>query len=190
METKRIEKEHLVRVCCQRIQGAKAEAAAVAARRMSEFDALLETSFRRDEDDSPRGKLYRFANSAAEKANEEIAHLAEESGTDLCLGPQLTISYGQWPEIVQHCSEEDWRVAGRRIRRLEREAAAQIERTSMDTLVQLMEEKLTPAEAMGLVQAIPAAAELISELKREDLKWEPDDAGEVQDALDSAETHW
>jgi hypothetical protein len=74
-----------------------------------------------------------------------------------------------------------------RISRLEREAAVQIERTSMDVLVRLMNEDLTAAEAKKLVDAIPAAAELIPELKREDLEWKPDHDGDVEGALDSAE---
>jgi hypothetical protein len=180
METNRID---LVKVCGQRFKGAKAEASAIASKRMSEFGALLDTAFNLDEDDSPRGKLYGFANTAVARANEEIARLAKESGTDLHLGPTLTIDYGQYPEIVQHCSERDWRSARCKIRRLAKEAAAQIERTSMDTLIQLMDANLTPAEAMMLVQAIPAAAELMPELKREDLEWKPDPPGDEEAAL-------
>jgi hypothetical protein len=44
---------------------------------------------------------------------------------------------------------------------------------SMDTLIRLMDEHLALVEATALVQAMPAAAELVPELKREDLEWEP-----------------
>src|SRR5215472_13753071 len=145
METN--QKEYLAQVCRLRCRVAKAEAAAIGAKRKSEIGPLLERMYSPAKDDSPWGKLNKFADSAAAKANEEIARLAEEFGTHLMLGPTLTISYGQWPEIVQFGSENDWQVAVRKIRRLETEAAAQIERTSMDSLIQVMDEYLAPAEA-------------------------------------------
>jgi hypothetical protein len=40
----------------------------------------------------------------------------------------------------------------------------------MDTLTRLMNEDLPPDEARAIVQAIPGAAGLIPELKREDLR--------------------
>jgi hypothetical protein len=190
MQTKQIEKENLIRVCCERFRGAKAEAADIAAKRRWEFISLLETAFNIDQDDSPRGKLHRFANSAVARANEEIAHLAKESGTDLVFGPTLTISYGQWSEFVQHCTKRDWQMASCKIRRLETEAAAQIERTSMDTLIQLMDANLTPAEAAALVEAIPTAAALIPVVQFEDLKLEPDGTEDVKDAGRLAQERW
>jgi hypothetical protein len=176
---------YLVRVCGLRLRGAKAEAAAIAARRRSEFSALLQKTYRLDRDDTHRGQLYKLADSAAAKANAEIARLAEEFGVDLVFGPTMTISYGQWPECVQQWSEDDWQMALREIRRLERKAAALIERTSMDTLIRLMDEHLAPVEAKKLLEAIPAAAELVPELKCEDLKGEPVQAGDEGDAQDS-----
>jgi hypothetical protein len=157
-----------------RFQGAKAEAAATAARRKAEFEALLEKTYSLEENDSHLGQLYKLANSAAAEANEQIACLARRFGTHLQFGPSLKISYGDWPQHARHCSKNDrWRAA-HRISRLETEAAAQIERTSTDTLIQLMGENLALAEAKKLVEAIPAAADLIPELKREDLNCEPD----------------
>jgi hypothetical protein len=182
MEEKQNEKEYLVQGCCQRFRGAKAEAAAIAAKRRSEFKALLEKTYSLDGDDTPLRRLYKLANSAAAKANEEIARRAEEFGMDLVFGPTLTISYGQWPEYARY-SEYEWQQAERKICRLEREAASQIERAAMRALTALFDEHLSPAEAKALVQAIPAAAELLPELKREDLEEEPDDAGDAEAAL-------
>jgi hypothetical protein len=187
MQGERTEREYLVRACCLRLRGAKAEAAAIAAKRRSQFKALLEKTYNLDEIDSPIGRLYKLANSAAAKANEELARLAEEFGMDLAFGPTLTISYRLWPEYVRLCSEGEWRMAEPTIRRLEREAVVQIERTSMDAMIQLTDEHLAPAEAKILVEAIPAAVELVPELKWEDLKREPDQAGDEEDALDSEE---
>ena len=174
MQTNRID---LVKGCCQRFQGARAEAAAAAAGRMSEFDALLEATCRVDKDDDSRwGQLCKLANSAAARANEEVARLAAEFGTSVHpqTGPWLEVSYGDLPYLNKRHFLKDRDAAMRKIRRIETEAAEQIERTSMDTLIQLMDEHLVPAEATALVQAIPAAAELVPELKREDLKWEPE----------------
>ena len=178
MET--IQKEYLVKVCLQRLRGAKAEAAAIAAKRRSEFEALLEKTNGID-GDSHLGQLYKLASSAAAKANEDIARLAKELGTDLVFGPRLTISYGQWPEVLRH-SEDRWQLAGRKIRRLEKEAVEQIERQSMDKSIRLLNEDLTPDEATAIIQAIPAAAELMPELKISDLKRERDmEAGITDD---------
>jgi hypothetical protein len=184
MQEKRNEKQYLVQVCCQRFQEAKSEAAAIAEKRRLEFDALLEKTYSLDEDNSHLGQLYKLANSAIAKVNEEIARLAEELGMHLQFGPSLAIDYGDWPQCLRHCSDNEWQKAKHKIRRLETEAAAQIERTSMDTLIRLMDEHLAPDEATALVQAIPAAAELVPELKREDLKGEPVHAGDTEDALD------
>ena len=52
MQEKRNEKQYLVQVCCQRFQEAKSEAAAIAAKRRSEFDALLDKIYSLDEDNS------------------------------------------------------------------------------------------------------------------------------------------
>src|SRR5262249_47559730 len=95
----RIGKEYLVQVCRRRCLMAKTEAAAIAARRRSELEALLEKtyySFDKD-DDSPGGQLCKLAKSAAARANEELAHLAAEFGMSLHpqLGPWLEVSYGE-----------------------------------------------------------------------------------------------
>jgi hypothetical protein len=185
METKTSEKEYLLYICRLRALGAKAEAAAIAAKRRSEFEALLEKTFSVDESDSHLGQLYKFANSAAAKANEEIARLAKEFGTSLQFGPWLRISYGDWPQHVQEYWEYYCRKAESKICRLEQEAAAQIEHTSMDSLIRLTDAHLTPADAKTLVEAIPAAAELIPELKRENLESEPDHVGDAEDDLAS-----
>jgi hypothetical protein len=185
MQEKRNEKQYLVQVCCQRFQEAKSEAAAIAAKRRSEFDALLDKIYSLDEDKQPHiGQLYKLANSTVARGNEEIARLAEKFGIGLHFSPLLTISDSDWGHYVHDFSKNDRRIAERRISRLEREAAAQIERTSMDTLIRLMDEHLAPDEATALVQAIPAAAELVPELKREDLKGEPVHAGDTKHALD------
>ena len=162
MET--IQKEYLVKVSFPHTRGAKAEAAAIAAKRRSQFEALLEATFRLNkDDDSPTGRLCKLARSAAARANEELA-------LDPQMGPWLEVSYGDpYPERLW---AEELCAAQRKIRRLEREAAAQIEHSAMDTLIRLMSEDLTPDEAAAIVQAIPAAAELIPELKREDLNRE------------------
>jgi hypothetical protein len=183
----RNEKEYLVRACYLRFREAKAEAAAIAAKRRSEFEALLEKTDGIDEHNRRLGQMYKVANSAAARAKEQISRLMQELGISLELATSLAISYGDWPQCVQHCMDDRWR-AENRISRLETEAAAQIERASMETLIQLMDEHLPPAEASVLVQAIPAAAELIPELKREDLNGEPDHAGEAKGALRSADS--
>jgi hypothetical protein len=182
----RIEEEYLVKVCRLRRLMAKTEAAAIAARRRSEFEALLEKtyySFDKD-DDSPKGQLCKIAKSAAARANEELAHLAADFGMSLHpqLGPWLEVSYGESLYHAERCSAKDRYAAERKIRRLETGAASQIERTSIDTLTRLLAEDLTPAQAAELVQAIPAAAELVPEVKLEDLKWEPDHAMDPEDA--------
>ena len=51
-------------------------------------------------------------------------------------------------------------------------------------MIELIGKRLTSTEATALVQAIPAAAELVPELKREDLKGEPVHAGDTKHALD------
>jgi hypothetical protein len=182
------DKEHLVQECCRRLQEAKADAAAIAAQRLSDFHDLIEETYSLDEDDSSVEQLYKLANSAVAKANEEMAHRAEEFGVNLQFGPSLAIDYGDWPQYVQHCSDNDrWR-AERRIRRIKREAAAQIEHQAIDTLIQVMDEHLGPAEATMLVDAIPAAADLVPELKREDLEGEQVRAGGEENGLDSSET--
>jgi hypothetical protein len=176
METN--QNENLARACCLRLLGAKAEAAAIAAKRRSEFDALIHKRYSLDEDDldgnDSFSQLYKLANSTVVKGNEVIARRAEELGMTLQLGPSLKIDYGDYPQYVQHCSESEWQKALRKIRRLEREAAAQIERTAMDTLIQLTDPCLAPADARKLLEAIPAAAELVPELKLDDLEREPD----------------
>ena len=170
MQTKRIEKEHWADVCRERCLGAKAEAAAVAAKRWLEFETLLEKMYSPDNDDSHLGRLYTLAKSRAATVNKEIARLAEEFGMDLQFGPSLKIDYGSWSDYAQRGSEQDWCTAKRKIGTLEREAAAQIERIAMDTLIRLMHEDFTPDEATAIVHAIPTAAELVPELKREDLR--------------------
>jgi hypothetical protein len=180
MQTKQIEKTYLIQVCSQRLEGAKAEAAAIAAERRSEFETLLDKAYNLDRDDSYIVQLIDLAKSGAEKGNEEIDRLAKKLGMSPHVVPWLRISSDSIGAYPHHCSEED-RVAKRRISRLEAEAAAQIERSSMDTSARLMDEHLTPAEATVLVQAIPTAADLVPELKLEDLKWEPEP--EAEEAL-------
>jgi hypothetical protein len=165
MQEKRNDKEHLIQVCRQRFRGAKAEAAAIAAKRRSEFEALLKEIYSLDN----QQQLFDFVVSAIAKANEELACLVEQFAM-----PHHFYKLERSEDDAEVCLGEDrWR-AEQKIGRLEREAAAQIERTSMDTLIQLMDEHLRPDEATALVHAIPAAAELIPELNREDLKRERD----------------
>jgi hypothetical protein len=74
-------------------------------------------------------------------------------------------------------------MADSKISRLKKEAALQIERISIETQTRLIEERFTLAEATALVQAIPAAAELMPELRVEDLDEEPAHAVELTDPL-------
>jgi hypothetical protein len=64
--------------------------AAIAAKRRSEFEDLLETMYSLDDNGSHLGQLFRLAKFAAVKGNEEIARLAEEFGMSLEFGPGST----------------------------------------------------------------------------------------------------
>jgi len=48
----------------------------------------------------------------------------------------------------------------------------------------------TRAEAKKLVEGIPAAADLLPELKLEDLNWQSDHPGDLEDALGSTDVPW
>jgi hypothetical protein len=88
------------------------------------------------------GQLFKVANSAAARAKEQIARLMQELGISLELATSLAISYGDWPQYAQHCSENSRHRVDDRISRLETEAAAQIEQTAIDTVIQLTDEHL------------------------------------------------
>ena len=171
---KRIDKEYLVHECCQRCLGAKAEATAIAAKRRSEFEALLKEIYSPENEQ----RLYEFAARAAIDANEDLAHLARELGM-FRSNIQLISECD-----VEHPSKNDRQWAERKIARRERQAAAQIEHASIDALIRLKDESLTPDEAAALVQAIPSAAELVPELKREDLQCGVDSEGFLGDEPD------
>jgi hypothetical protein len=101
----------------------------------------------------------------------QIAHLAEEAGMPLQLGPTLIIDYGERSSFFgESCMESKASMADWRMNQLAKEAALQIERTAIETQKRLSAEPLTLADAKALVQAIPTAAELMPELKFEDLQ--------------------
>jgi hypothetical protein len=77
-----------------------------------------------------------------------------------------------------------------RIKRQEKEAALQIERTAIEAQTRLIAEHLTLADAKALVHAIPAAAELMPELKFEDLQEEAAHAVEVTGPLEPEVPFW
>jgi hypothetical protein len=168
-------KQNLVQLCCQRFREAKAEAAAISAKRLSELDDLVKMAYTPVEDDSQLGQLLKFANSAAAKANDQIVRIAEEFGIHPVYRPTLTIDHGQYfsdgPFYWWRTSRP---MAESMIGTREREAAAQIEDRSIDTLIRLMDEDIAPAEAAALVQAIPAAVELMPEMTLADLDRESD----------------
>src|SRR5215467_4177353 len=113
--TKIVDKEYLVQVCRQRFRGAKAEAAAIAAERRSEFKAFLKERYSIVEGDSPHGQLHKLATFAAAETNAKIASRAEEFGIEVQFRPSLVIDYGQWEEFAQQCSQEDAWLGERRI---------------------------------------------------------------------------
>jgi hypothetical protein len=134
-----------IQACRLRARIAGAEAAAIAAKRKAEFHAFIEEKYNLDSEDGTWGHLNKFVKSAAAKGNEEIARFAEEAGMSLEFGPTLTIDYGPWPSVYYQWRREDMWEADCRIRRLEKEAALQIERIAIETQTRLIAECLTLA---------------------------------------------
>jgi hypothetical protein len=190
MPTKKSDKESLIQVCRLRARIAEAKAAAIAAKRKAEVRAILKKRYNDDKDVSRGEQLYNLAESLAAKANEEIARLAEKTGWPVDDAPTLELYYHYIPTYCQDYWDRNTKRVNCRISKLQKEAALQIERTAIETQMRLIAEHLTLADAKALIHAIPAAAELMPELKFEDLQEEAAHAVEVTDPLEPDVPFW
>jgi hypothetical protein len=165
----RTEREDLLKLARARGRVARAEAAAVTARRKADFEAQLATKYKWD-CDAVWKQAYVDADAALAQANETVRRRCRELGIPLQFAPSITGGY--WLERGENAIKERraelTRVAHRRFEHWEKEAKLAIERQAVEVQAQLVAGGLESAEAKAFLEAMPTADQLIPRLTVEE----------------------
>ena len=155
------DRDDLLKVCRMRVRVAKADAAAVAAKRKAEFAAQLAAVYSFDQDEIWK-QAKAAADTAVEQAQNEIAQRCVELGIPRRFAPALNLAWwGRGENATAGRRAELTRVAHTRIDQLEKKARLEIERASVDVQTRLVADGLASADARAFLEAMPTADQLM-----------------------------
>lgn len=167
---KRNDQQDLLQVVRMRARVAKADAAAVAARRKAEFAAQLAAVYSYDDDEVWK-KAQAAADVAAEAAQKDVARRCAELGIPRRFAPEIRLLwYGRGENAVASRRAELTKVANTKIEQLQKEAIHEIERSSVELQTQLVAGCLESEEAKAFLEAMPTAEQLMPQITVEQIK--------------------
>src|SRR5262249_16132529 len=150
---KKKERDHLLQVCRMRAKVAKAEVAALAAKRKSAFEVQLASIYSFD-NDAVWKRAFEMTQAVVERAGNEIACRSRELGIPADLAPTVGEHWhGRGENATRERRAELTRVAHRKIDQLEKEAKLEIERTSVEIQTRLVADGLESADAKAFLDS-------------------------------------
>lgn len=184
----RTDRDDLLQICRMRVRLTKADVAAVAAERETQFAAQLAAAF-----DFDQGKIWKQAKAAAEaatcQAQKEIAQRCSELGIPRRFFPMLHLYWYDCGEFgAASRRAELTKVAHTRIEQLKKEARLEIERVSVDFQTRLLADGLELEDARAFLESMPAADQLMPAVTVEQMQTQLTHSARLDDPEDERES--